>query len=214
MPIDYYSILAVDRNATEDQIRRRFRQLARDLHPDRYHGAAKAEAEERFQAITEAFNILSNPQRRRQYDQELGRAATVRDGIDHAQLLRVYLQRGIKAYKAKNYFEAAENFNRATKADPQSAQAWHHLALACSHQRRWLSRALTAIAKACELEPMNPSYLKLAGELFARADMPLRAEQYLQKALEWGGDDPAITRALEALRRSSKKGKTGFFQSE
>ncbi len=43
--------------------------------------------------------------------------------------------------------EAAENFDRATKADPDNAQAWHHLALACSHYQRFQTRALGAITK-------------------------------------------------------------------
>lgn len=209
MPKNYYSTLGLPPNATEEQIRSRFRELARQRHPDRFQGEEKERAEREFQAITEAFNILSNPERRRMHDLDLARGEAP-PPTDTSQLARVYLQRGIKAYREKNYLEAADNFDRATKADATNAQAWHHLALACSHQRRWLSQATTAAAKACELKPMSTNYLKLAGRVFGLAGMTVRAEQYYNEALKWGGEDPAIQQALEELR-ASKKGKSGLF---
>src|SRR4029078_9023098 len=106
------------------------------------------------QEITQAFNVLASPERRREHDLELQRPQEPQN--DLRQLARVYLQRGIKAYKEKNFFEAADNFDRATQADPNNTQACHHLALACSQEGRWLDRAVDAIERACELEPMNP----------------------------------------------------------
>lgn len=209
MARDFYSILAVPRNATTEQIRDRFMTLARQRHPDRFQGAEKERAEKEFQEITEAFNVLSNPESRRQHDLELARPQS--QGADPGQLARVYMQRGVKAYKENNYLQAADNFDRATQAQPENAKAWHSLALACSHQRRWLSRATTAIARACELEPMNANYLKLAGRIFESAGMALRAEQYYNQSLKWGGEDPAVRERLEELRRGAKKGRTGFF---
>lgn len=206
MARDYYAALGLPPSATPQQIRERFHQLARERHPDRFQGAAKAPAETEFQSITEAFNVLSDPERRRQHDAELLRP--VARPADSQQLLKVYLQRGIKAYKEENFIEAADNFSRATQTDPGSAQAWHHLALACSRQQRWLDKAVEAIAHACQLQPMNPAYLKLAGKLHAAAGMTPQAEKYYNEALTWGGDDPAINSALEELRGSPKKPRT------
>ena len=53
MKVNYYDILGVDRSATEQVIRDKFRQLARESHPDRYKGPNKAEAERKFQTLTE-----------------------------------------------------------------------------------------------------------------------------------------------------------------
>ena len=211
MAKSFYDVLAVPQNATAEQIRGRFVELVRQRHPDRFQGAEKERAEGEFQAVTEAFNVLSDPERRRLHDLELARPQVQRQAADPGQLARVYLQRGSKAYREKNYLEAAENFDRASKAQPDNAKAWHHLALACSHQRRWLSRATAAIARACELEPMNPDYLKLAGRIFESAEMFLRAEQYYNESLQWGGEDPAVAERLDELRKKIKKGKTGFF---
>src|SRR5437868_3448127 len=64
MKINYYDVLGVDRFASEQEIRDRFRQLARTTHPDRIKGTDKSEAERKFQNLTEAVNILTNPVQR------------------------------------------------------------------------------------------------------------------------------------------------------
>lgn len=202
MARDFYAVLAVPRNATEDQIRQRFRELARTRHPDRFQGEAKKRAEVEFQELTQAFNVLSDPERRRRHDVELVRPEE-QGAPDPRQLARIYLQRGVKAYKEKNWAEAASNFDLAVKADPQNAQGWHHLAQACSQQRNWLAQGVTAIEQACQLEPMNATYLKQAGRICALAGQAERALQYYRKALQWGGDDPTVRQAIEELTRSS-----------
>lgn len=203
MARDFYAVLAVPRNATEDQIRQRFRELARTRHPDRFQGEEKVKAEREFQDVTQAFNVLSDPERRRRYDQERPEDS---GGPDPRQLTRVYLQRGVKAYKEKSWVEAAANFERATQVDPQSAMAWHHLAQTCSQQPGGLTRAVAAIERACELEPMNASYQRQAGRICALAGKQEAAVQHYRTAIEWGEDDPAVHRALEELERSSRRG--------
>jgi curved DNA-binding protein len=63
---DYYRTLGVDRGASEPDIKRAYRKLARELHPDVTGDDPRAT--ERFKAITEAYEVLSDPQRRRSYD--------------------------------------------------------------------------------------------------------------------------------------------------
>ena len=62
---DFYEILGVPRNASQDEIQRAYRQLARTYHPDVNSDPA---AEERFKDISEAYDVLSDPQTRRRYD--------------------------------------------------------------------------------------------------------------------------------------------------
>ncbi len=210
MAKDYYATLSVPRNATSDQIRDKFRELARVRHPDRHQGAERERAEVEFQEITEAFNILSNAERRRQHDLELVRPETGGEG-NSQRLSRFHLEAGVQFYKDGNHFQAAESFERATQADPKNAQSWHHLAQALAHNSRYLSRAVGAIEHACELAPMNVAYLKLAGRLFAQAGKPDQAEQYYNEAIAWGGEDPVVTKALEELRKGPRKGWGGLF---
>ncbi len=64
---DYYNSLGVNRNASQDEIRDKFRQLARQYHPDANQG--DKQAEEKFKEITEAYQVLSDPEKRKKYDQ-------------------------------------------------------------------------------------------------------------------------------------------------
>ena len=63
---DYYKILGVSKTASEDEIRKAFRKLARQYHPD--VAGNKAGAEDKFKEINEAYEVLSDPEKRRKYD--------------------------------------------------------------------------------------------------------------------------------------------------
>lgn len=65
--IDYYKILGVDKTATQDDIKKAFRKLARQYHPDL--NPNDPNAKERFQAINEANEVLSDPEKRKKYDE-------------------------------------------------------------------------------------------------------------------------------------------------
>jgi DnaJ-class molecular chaperone len=66
MPRDYYEVLGIEREANRGEVKTAFRQLARELHPD--VNDHDPEAEEKFKEAAEAYEVLSDPERRRAYD--------------------------------------------------------------------------------------------------------------------------------------------------
>ena len=64
---DFYKVLGVDKKAPADEIKKRYRSLARDLHPDKTKGDAAKE--EQFKAVSEAYEILSDAKKRAEYDE-------------------------------------------------------------------------------------------------------------------------------------------------
>jgi curved DNA-binding protein CbpA len=89
---DYYQILGVRRDASEEDIRKAFRHLALRYHPDHNPGNPK-EAEEKFKEINEAYEVLGDGQKRRHYDQLINWSGYGRETIVVEDIFRVFSHR-------------------------------------------------------------------------------------------------------------------------
>jgi curved DNA-binding protein len=65
---DYYTTLGVSRDASDDEIKRAYRKLAKDWHPDRHPEDERDEVEKKFKSVSEANEVLSDPEKRNRYD--------------------------------------------------------------------------------------------------------------------------------------------------
>ena len=68
-PRDFYQVLGIPRTASADEIKKAYRRLARQVHPDLHSGPKKGEMEKKFKELNEAHEVLSDPDKRKKYDQ-------------------------------------------------------------------------------------------------------------------------------------------------
>ena len=109
---DYYAILGVEKDASTDEIRKAFQQKARKLHPD----VNKApDAEERFKEVSEAYAVLSDPDKRKRYD-------AMRSGNPVRRLRRRRVARRAAATPTRSALAAGPSAGgRSAEARPRAA---------------------------------------------------------------------------------------------
>jgi curved DNA-binding protein len=96
---DFYEVLGVSRNASQDEIQRAYRKLARTYHPDVNSDPA---AEDRFKEISEAYDVLSDPQTRRRYDAFGADFRQVPEGVDPQEWRRSRASAGAGAGQTRS----------------------------------------------------------------------------------------------------------------
>ncbi len=201
---NYYEILGVSRDAADDVIRNRFRALAREAHPDRYTDPAKkAEAEARFQVLTEAVNVLTSPQRRKAHDFDLDKGSAGAS-YDPAVVAKAYLARGVKAYRDGDLVTAFQEFDLSVKHWGKDPKALHYLGLVCSRIPGRARRGVEAIEAALKLDPENGAVHREASRLYLQVGLRTKAERHLQEALRRIPEDVDVQRLANELKPPSE----------
>jgi curved DNA-binding protein CbpA len=202
---DYYEILGVDSQATEEQVRAAFRRLARDYHPDRYQGSGREVAEARFQRVTEAYNTLSDATARARYDQS--RIGSVREKAeDPRELARALLARAVNLTKAGDNAQAEEYFRQAVAHDEGWAKAHHQYGLFLGRVEGRTGEALRHLDRAAKLDSLDVKVLLDAARMFARAGMASRALRLVRSARELAPGDPAVEDLWARFQQGASKG--------
>jgi len=202
---NYYEVLGVDRAASAGEIRDAFRRLARERHPDRLSGAEREAAELEFQAITEAYNLLSSPEARSRYDQ-MRSTGSSRSATDPREIAKVLVGKAATAARSGDLQLADELFRQAVGHDPENAKAQHLYGVLLADKMGRLDEALRCIDQASKLDPMNPRVLYDASRLFARAGMVTRAKRLARSAMELSPGDEAIESWLLQLEGENARG--------
>src|ERR1700693_843737 len=195
--MDYYTLLGVSREATEAEIRERFRSLAREAHPDRAPAWRRSEAEAKFQELAQAVNVLTHPESRKVYDFE--RSIKAATGPHAAPVAQNALAQGIAANTEKRDAEAAATFGLAARRDPKDVRTHHYLGLAAARSGD-VRTAFRALEAALVMEPQNARLLVDAGAVFRQAGLLYKAEKAYQEAVRWDPSALEVRRALEEIR--------------
>ena len=211
--VTHYDTLGVKPDATEHEIRAAFRELTRKYHPDRFSGDERDKAEERFQAITEAFNVLNRPASRETYDKGLSMAigsTSTSKGTDPTELARRLAAKGAEELRAGRVREAIDHLRMATDHDDQNSRAHYFYGLALGRVRGRERDGLRHLERAATLEPNNAVFKAEAAVLCLSVGMTSRATRLAQEAMELDPTSKKASAVLEKLESAESNGSQGL----
>lgn len=191
-----YDILGVERDASEDDIRAAFRKLTFKHHPDRYSGDKRERAELRFQEITEAFNVLSRPESRKKYDQELT-AGQAPASMDRSEIARKLAAKGAQTLKEGRATDALRELKSALDHDDNCSRAHYFMGMALGKFNGREKDALRHLERAAVLDPGNAVILGEAATMALNVGMKARAQRLAEEALKF---DPTSARASNVMQ--------------
>jgi len=204
--ITLYDTLGIERDATEQDIRTAFRKLAMQHHPDRFAGDQRANAEGKFQVITEAFNVLSHPEKREKYDQAIFQGAESSKGMDRKEIARRLAAKGSQTLREGNVKEALEDLKMAIDHDDECSRAHYFYGVALGQIVGRERDALRHAERAAVLEPDNATMKAEAAVASLAAGMKSRALRLAQQALDL---DPTNVKASQVLQQAEDTAKSG-----
>ncbi|HHP7245619.1 MAG TPA: tetratricopeptide repeat protein [Elainellaceae cyanobacterium] len=145
---DYYEILGVSRRASLAEIKKAYRRLARQYHPDINPGSRTAV--EKFQRLNQIYEILSDPVRRAQYDQSIS-GGVVEESYQATTAVEFY-QQGIEKTRAGDYQRALADHNQAIKLNPNLAEVYDQRGFVYYRLKDY-SAAFADYSQALDLNP-------------------------------------------------------------
>ncbi len=194
---DHYELLGVSPSASAAEVRKAYARLAREKHPDRFTDPAEKErAQKLFQDITHAFNTLSNPERRAQYDQERERGP---QPTTPEEIAADAFERGQAALAAGQADEAITLLQTAAYHAPERAAYHAALGHALGRHPAHAREAVQALEKATQLDPRNASAFAELAVVLARQGLRLRAQKAVEAALRIAPRDPRLARLAAEL---------------
>ena len=206
--VTLYDTLGVERDASETEIRQAFRRLAMQHHPDRFTNDKRSAAEERFQVITEAFNVLSRPDARDRYDTEISKGTDAK-AMDAKEISRRLAAKGSQSMRAGNIAEAVEYLKMAIDHDSENSRAHYFYGRVLARIPGKERDALRHVERATILEPQNATMLAEAADLAVKAGMNSRAVRFAQEAFAADSTNVKATKILDEIEGGGKGGEKG-----
>lgn len=153
---DPYSVLGVSRNATEDEIKKAYRDLARKYHPDNYVNNPLADlAQEKMKEINEAYDAITKGYQARgassSYDSAGSSGSTHQGGGNYSGYKYAEIRRDIQY---GNIARAEQSLRAISQRDAE----WHFLQGCVQHRKGWFFEARQNFETACSMAPNNYEY--------------------------------------------------------
>ncbi|MDW7760125.1 MAG: J domain-containing protein [Acidobacteriota bacterium] len=210
--LNYYRILGVPRNATEQDIKKAYFHLARKYHPDRLGPELSADyrrqIDDIFQTITTAYKTLVGRDTRRAYDGKMNIPASETEDVQAGQKRAdVKFRQGKTLYNQGRYEEAAILLEEAVRLKKDKGDFFLLLALTQNRLPGQGRKAEVNFLKAIALEPWNPEGYVGLGYLYKKEDMTIKALRQFQKAVELDPDHRTAVHEVEFLGGNQRKKK-------
>jgi len=220
--IDSYQLLNIPHDASVDEIKNAYFELARKFHPDTFGGDLTPEARqsifEVFNALTRAYQSLTAKARKK-----AGTSMEVNTDIHaHMRLAEeravgkeradVLYRKGQKLYDEDKFGGAAAMFQEAARLDAQNADYVLWLARSEAKVPTLVKKAETDYLQASKLDPENPEPLVGLGLLYKKEGLLSLAAKQFEKAGELDPAHPVVLREIGSIRRTDKK--KGLFGSK
>ena len=202
----FYDILGVAQDSTMGAITKAFRDLVREHHPDRFTDPqAKREAETQLKEITEAYNMLSKPHLRSQYDESLRQPDTpVVQKPLHEQVKELLLQAKVRA-RSNDLLGALACFDHILRLDAENAEALFGAGMIRLKNPHWRAQGGVQVEKAIERDPFSTQYVAAYASFLMDNNQMLRAQRLLETALENHPADAKLQGLLEQARGGAGK---------
>lgn len=159
---DYYEVLGVTKTSTNQEVKQQYRKLALKFHPDRNQ---YKDSEEHFKEISEAYSVISNPEKKLVYDRH-GHAG-VNQRYSTQDIFRSsngagfnpndvwgWRNRGGTLYSQGKYDEAIECYDKAIEVDPNSTVVWYNKGLALNSLGKY-EQAIACYDRVIEIDPQD-----------------------------------------------------------
>ena len=188
---DPYSVLGVSPNASDEEIKKAYRELARKYHPDNYQNNPLADlAEEKMKEINEAYDTIT---RTRSGGGGYSSGGYSSGGYGYQTQQQQSYQRDSTGNtifaQARQYINMGDmgRAEELLRSAPQQTAEWHFLTGYIAYQRGWLDEATQHFQAACAMEPANAEYRQ------ALAMMQRGHAGYRPAGYSAGGMDPCTT---------------------
>ena len=208
---NYYQILGVAKDASEEDIKKAYFLLARKFHPDRFGRSLSAHnrviVDEVFDGITKAYRTLTSPELKKKYEAKAP-AAAGESGRDILKKADHKFRQAKTLYSQGRYEDSIVLLEEVTRLNRMKGAYFLLLALSEAKIPSLRKKAEEDFLRAIELESWNPECYVGLGILYRQEGLTLKATKLFQKALEYDADHEIALKELNALKGGEKK--TGF----
>ncbi|MBI2251283.1 MAG: DnaJ domain-containing protein [Armatimonadetes bacterium] len=203
---DYYKILGVAPTATSDEIRKAYRMLSKKYHPD-LNPDLKLYSDEKMKELVEAYNILNNPDKRKEYDRQpqflvkktKKSAASSVNPADYAKKPTYQRESSLLERIFSPFMKADKNQTPAAHLDPKQADIHFILGLSMAENEAFYEQARDEFRLAIKFMPQFPEALYNLGLMCYKRGMFEEAIITFQKVLALSKDDQMAYKMINLL---------------